>query len=229
MELTLAEELLLLALHDAKGSVRIRAAKPGLAGALLADLGRSGGIRVASKKIEPTSVQAHANPTLVRALATIAGSKKPRPAAHWIKRLPVELRPIVDTLAQRLVDQGVLGRQRKTLLGLFPTNYFPTLDHEPERLLRERLRTVLVDGAAPTEQDALLIGLLVPLNLIKDLVNRQERKQAKARAKEVADTGVPGNAVHDAVQQEIMAVIVPVLAAAAAGSAGSDGGGGGGS
>ena len=85
---------------------------------------------------------------------------------------------------------------------------FRERDPMPEQQLRSRLRAVLVEGAEPTEWDALLLSLLVPLDLVKRVVDRSERKAAEARAKAIADRGPVGESVRKEVQDEVTAMIV---------------------
>jgi hypothetical protein len=67
MELTLAEELLLLALHDEKGSTGFTQIDPGLAGALLVDLGRLGALRPEGRELAAVAGSEPKHPVLARA------------------------------------------------------------------------------------------------------------------------------------------------------------------
>jgi hypothetical protein len=113
-----------------------------------------------------------------------------------------------ERVATGLVERGVLDAERSKTLGLFKSVRFPQRDPEPERALRAHLRDVLVERAEPTEWDALLLSLLVPLDLVKRVVDRSERKAAEARAKDIADRGPVGDAVRKEVQKEVTAMIV---------------------
>lgn len=220
MELILAEELLLLALHDEKGSTGFTQIDPGLAGALLVDLERLGALRPEGKELAVVTDTVPQHPALVRVHAAISASAKRRSAKSWVGRLPGELKPLTGTIAAPLVDRGVLTKQRSKFLGLFPSTRFPEADPEPERALRSRLRAVLLGEREPATSDALLLGLLVPLDLVGSLVDKDQRRAAKKRAKEIADGGIAGTAVSDAVREiqaaVLVAMIVPVVAAGSA-------------
>ena len=77
---------------------------------------------------------------------------------------------------------------------------------------------MLVEGAEPDAFDTSLLGLLVPLDLVKRVVEKDERKAAKARAKEIAERGPVGDAVKAAVQEQVMAAVIAATTAAAAGA-----------
>ncbi|HUA47685.1 MAG TPA: GPP34 family phosphoprotein [Solirubrobacteraceae bacterium] len=101
---------------------------------------------------------------------------------------------------------------------------FPTLDSAPERDLRGRLRDVLLADREPTEDRALLVGLLEPLGLIDSIVPRDRRRGARGRAKAVAEQGIAGTAVRDAIrpmQTAVRAAIAPLLMSAPTDRAGT--------
>ncbi len=223
MNLILAEETLLIALDDRNGRDTTKLGSDvGLAGALLLDLARlellsldAQGKVVAVDGAEPGHELVHA------AYRVIRESSKPRNADGWVRRLPRELKPLRHQLARGLVRRGILSEQRSKRLGVLPTTRFPTVDPAPERDLRERLREVLLAGRDPTEEEALLLGLLEPLGLIDSLVAREERRAARRRAKAVATQGLAGTAVRDAIRAVQAGVLAGVVAATSATTAGS--------
>lgn len=212
MELILAEQTLLIALDDAKGRDTTKwAGDAGLAAALLLDLARRDLVEVADGHVVAVDGRDPGHELLRDAHAAIGASDQRRTAKGWVDRLPRELKPLRTRLARGLVERGVLAEEHKKLLGLLPTTRFPEADPAPERDLRARLRDVLVMGREPSEEEALLIGLLDPLELIDNVVERDERRAARKRAKEVAEQGIAGTAVRDAaaaVQAAIMASVV---------------------
>jgi hypothetical protein len=216
----IAEELLLLLLDDEKGAnqLMVYAVDGGLAGALLLDLVASGRLDERDGKLIATGSEP-SEPALAVVWRTIREADEPRDAKHWVSKLPGKLKPIQGTVAQGLVARGVLDEQRRKLLGLFKTMRYPEVDPGPEDELRARLRSVLVDGAAPDPRTASLLGLLVPMDMVKRLVERPERKAAGQRAKAIAERGAVGDAVHAAVQAEIMSAVAAGFVAVAGGTA----------
>jgi Golgi phosphoprotein 3 len=207
----LAEELLLISLDDESGGPGMTEnLDAGLAGALLLDLAAAGAIEVQDADIVAVGTAPPGAPSA--ALAAIREEDRARNAKHWVGRLPRALKPIRATVAEPLVQQGVLADEKRKLLGLFPSRRFPERNPEPERALRARIRAVLLDGEEPDPQTAQLIGLLQPLGLIGRVVKGSEGRAAKRRAKELGDRGVVGNAVERAVQEELAAVLVAITA-----------------
>jgi Golgi phosphoprotein 3 (GPP34) len=222
MELILAEQLLLLFLDDEKGSDQASwGGDPGLAGAILLDLTARRALMEADGDLVAVPGAEPDHPLLAAAHAAIDASDKRRDAKGWVGRLPKELKPLRERVAERLVERGVLTEQRRKLLGLFPSTRFPASDAEPERELRERLRAVLLVERQPTPQEAMLIALLGPYDQVKRLVPRDRRKDAQRRAKEVAEGGATAKAVDDTIKGIQAAVIASTTAAIVATTASS--------
>jgi Golgi phosphoprotein 3 (GPP34) len=223
MDLILAEEFLLIALDDEKGTIKLvgKDAKPGLAGALLLDLAAAGAVRVEDDKIQADPSARVEHPMLREAHAVIAGSDKQRKVKGWVDRLPRELKPIDDRLADGLVERGILRREEGKVLGLFSSTKFPEADGSAEADVRGRVTAVLRSERQPTPREATLIALLRSYDVIAKLVAKEDRKAAKARAKEVADQGIAGKAVDDTLKATQAAVIAATATAATVAASGS--------
>ena len=92
---------------------------------------------------------------------------------------------------------------------------------------------MLLQGARPTEDEALLLGLLQGYGLIKTLVPRDRRAEAVERSHAVVIGGPESAAVAAATQAALTAILTATLVSGmhhgiGAGLGGGDGGGGGG-
>lgn len=214
MEQLLAEELLLLGLDERTGSLQTSQLDIGLAAALLVDLGRRAALRPAGGRLHPVLGAAPGDPLLARVHEVMA-STEPRTARSWLVRLPRALRPITSAVAGGLVERGTLHERRDKVLGLFPVTRLPLADFGLHRELLARLRAVLRGRRTPEEHDMLLLGLLLPLELVCGLVEQGERGAARQQARTIAGGRVtattPGAAVH-----EVQAAVVAGLTASAA-------------
>ncbi|NPD06614.1 GPP34 family phosphoprotein [Nocardioides sp. zg-1308] len=123
----------------------------------------------------------------------------------------------VEPVALALRDAGVVDIEEKRALGLVPAKY-PVRDPEPERRVRERLRTVLA-GGTPQPADATLLAILQGLGIaakvLEDEAGGLGRKELKARIEDVATHVQAGTAVARAVEAMntaiMTAAIVPVI------------------
>jgi len=222
MDLILAEQLLLIQLDDEKGGDMSEwGGDPGLAGALLLDLARADALEAGEDgdlRLAPGPPPSH--PVLAAAHRAIAEGK-PRDAKGWIGRLQKDLKPIRAVVAEGLVARGVVDERRRKLLGIIPQTRFPQRDPEPERALRARLAQVLTAGREPTDEEAMLVALMLPFGLVEKAVDKAERKHAKQRAETIAEHGLAGKAVAATVRDVQTAVMVATMASITAATAGS--------
>jgi Golgi phosphoprotein 3 (GPP34) len=215
-DLLLAEELLLLSLDDEKGSdFTWSGLDPGLAGALLIELTEMGTLRVDGEGNLVAGGPRPGDALLAEALDVVTSSDRPRGAKHWVDRLPGKLKPLRRRIAERLVDRGILGEERREVLGMTMSHRYPERDSGPEQALRDRLMNALIGDGEPGPRDAELICLLRPFELIAKNVPREHRKEARRRAKEIAETGPASSAVRDAVMEVQAAIVVTVATTAA--------------
>jgi len=64
----------------------------------------------------------------------------------------------------------------------------------------------------------------VPYDQTRKLVDKEHRKAAKARAKDIADEGIAGKAVSDAVQAEVTSTVLTAAVGAGVAASASSGG-----
>lgn len=226
MDTLLAEDLLLLLLDDVKGLPSSMAPiQTVLGGALLAELALREHVTVAEKtsvwksaKVLPsTSLSPPADPVLRAALEQV--SEKERSASDLVARLG---KGLMDRLAERLLERGILERRDEKVLGLFPRTRWPAADLTHELELRRMLTSVLVQGAEPDPRLGTLIALLWSSNRVHQAVDHEgmPAREVKKRAKEVAQGEWAAKAVKDAIDASTAAVIAVVAATSAAAGSG---------
>lgn len=127
------------------------------------------------------------------ARALITSSEKRRPADDRVSRLPKTIGPLRARVAAGLVARGVLREEHAKRLGLFATVRYPIVDDRDVAAARGRLLAVLAREAAPTERDALLLGLLERVDLVERVTDGQpDPELLELRAMEVAKHGLVG-------------------------------------
>ncbi|MEV4581788.1 GPP34 family phosphoprotein [Nonomuraea jabiensis] len=197
MTVTIAEELLLLAYNDEKGTQLVSGTQldPALAGALLAELAVNGRLELSDKKVAVKDPSPLGDPELDATLARIAEEGKERKPAWWVQRL--QSGKLRKRLLTRLAESGVLSEQRGKVLGVFPTTRWPEANPEVEAAVRDRVISALA-GADPDARTAVLIAIAHAAKL--------DRKAfpgaSKQRVKEIAE----GAWTADAVAQTIAAI-----------------------
>lgn len=218
--MTLAEDLMLLALHEERGRPLVSQmyVECGLVGAVLAELLIAGRIALTGRKgdevvvLDPTPL---GTPEEDAALARMIG-ERPRRVQWWVNKLKPQLRQ--RTLA-RLVAWGVLREDRSHVLGFIPVTRHPEANPIPERELRARLWSALM-GAPVGVRDATLLALVQACRMNRAVFPQLDRREFKRRVEALQAGGEIAEAVRRAIQQLEAAMIAAVAASGAAAAAG---------
>jgi Golgi phosphoprotein 3 len=209
-KLSLAEELLLLALNDEKGTVLMTGSiglPYGLAGALLVELIDAGLLRIDGKALVAAPAGSARDEVLDGVLAQVRSAKRNRNLTSWVGRIGRSGRKIKAKIADRLVAKGILQKEEHRLLLIFSTTRFPQVNPLPEYGVRERIRTALRGMTPPDGRTAALISLVHACDLVGMLFDKGERREAKKKAKEISASQPVGSAVARTVQAVRAAVI----------------------
>jgi Golgi phosphoprotein 3 len=220
--LSLAEELLLLAIDDESNRVPMAQSSKldyVLAGAVLMDLLLTDRLRFADGKLAVADASPTGDAVLDDALTKLERSAKPRSPQHWVNRLAGD--HLRDRVIDELVQRQIVRREEHHILGIFPANRFPTEDPTPEQAVRARLRAVLLEGREPEPRDAALVALLKAGDLLGAVLSKEERHRAGERVKELTRPAAVGKATTQtiaAVEAAADAVMAAVIAAVVAAS-----------
>jgi hypothetical protein len=209
--LKLTEELLLLALRDKKGTLVSSASMAlpfGLAGAVLMELTLRQRVSIEDNKFVIRDATPTGDDILDEALAKIQSSKKNRKPQYWVSKLS-KIKKMKDRLLDRLVNEGILRREEHRILRVIPSKRYPTVYSGPEMKLRKQIRSVVLQGKKPDERTMIITSLVQACNLVKEIFEKEERKEAKKRMKEISK----GDAVAKAVTDTVAGVQAAVIAA----------------
>ncbi|MFC5291112.1 GPP34 family phosphoprotein [Actinokineospora guangxiensis] len=214
-----AHDLLLLLIDDESGKVSFGMSEPdkALAGAVLVDLAERDLVGVADGRLAAKPGPTPPEPVLAQALAVVRERDGQKPK-NVLGPLAKGLR---DHLADDLVEAGILRRDEKKVLGLFPTTRLPTADASRETTLRAHLAAVLAGTAEPDGRTGALIALLHAMDVVTRVIPADDKKAAKRRAKQIAVGDWAAAAVRKAVQEVQSAVMVAVIASTGATTAGT--------
>ncbi|MFF9474132.1 GPP34 family phosphoprotein [Streptomyces roseolus] len=221
MSITLAEEITLLSLDDASGEAKeSQAAAWAVAGGILLELALAGRVSVAGGRLTVTDEDPTGEALLdgrLAALAEWAGRRDGAPkVSEWLRK--DQAKAPAATVA-RLCERGLVVEETRRVLGLFRVRRYPEADGSVERELRERLRAVVLDGAAPDERTAGLIALLHGAKLHRIAFPGEPREEVAARMAELAEGRWAGEGVREAIRdmQAAMTALTVVTIVTAAG------------
>ena len=219
--LTLAEQLLLLSLHDEKGSVLASASTAlpyGLAGATILDLYFEERITFNNTQVHVVDQMPTGNELLDEVLALLSHTTNTHDIKYWIRRMRRKVNDLTDRVAERLVAQHILAQEEHQFLWVINYQRYPTQDSLPEAALRDTLRAIIVDDQPPTESETALLSLIKACNLFREIFPREERKIAAQKITTIIEDEAVGKAVSATVREvtgAVMAAITASMAAAA--------------
>ncbi|NBD37053.1 MAG: hypothetical protein GVY10_00595 [Verrucomicrobia bacterium] len=207
--LTLAEQLLLLALDDETGQLRQlpdRALDYGLAGAILADLTRAGRIEVTDdgvKVLDPKPV--HSVPEDLGLRKLVEGEVESLGAV--LSHLAGDSHQLRQQVIGHLVEKGVLKEENKEILWVFHYSRYPLADPLAESSVKQRVRGIVMKGEELTMRQSVLISLLQACQLGRILFTEEEWRNCRERVEEIARNDKIGSAVMKCLQEIQRAIL----------------------
>ena len=214
-DLTLYEEILLLALDDKKGTTDLGGMYTrAMGGAVLAELVMRQAIAVGDdkqKKVNLVSGQPLGDSILDECLQQIAEQKKDKSARAWVMKFS-NLKDFKNRTARQLVTKGILKESEDKVLGLFKRTIFPESDHGPERELVERLRKAIFTYSSEVEaRTVVIVALAQATGLLNKIFDKKKLKERKKRLEKLTSGSVAGQATKEAVEAVQAAILVSTV------------------
>ncbi|MFW6095987.1 MAG: GOLPH3/VPS74 family protein [Bacteroidota bacterium] len=217
MELNLIESFLLLALDSKKGKFLTDplAINHGLAGAILMKLAIVNKIEIKKRRVYVVDNTPLGVDYIDRMLSYIYSSRKNRKVKYWVNRLASKWREMRIDLFDSLIHKGILTRERRKFLGLFPYTIYPVEDLTPVLELHNKLRRI-VDGEEKVNAKSLMLfSLLESTKLTRVLFSsRSEYKKGKKRIDELTKDFDTSSFIHVTIK-EVCAVVITASTSAA--------------
>ncbi len=179
--LSLAEQIFLLSLDDNTGHsfpLPEKALELALAAALLMGLADA-------KRIDPSvSPLRILNSELTgdALLDDVLLDLQKRPGSTLgdsIRRIAGHSHVIKEVVARRLVEKGILRKEKETFLWVLADERFPIIDHQEERAVRQRIRQVVLEERTPEPKDIAIIALVEACDLMYTILTPVEYKKAR--------------------------------------------------
>ncbi len=220
-ELYLHEELLLLALKDAGGTLESKAAmyQYALGGAILAELLLAGRVTVGDDKkklVDHVPGPVFREPLLEECLDLIGSAKRRRRAVNWVSRF-ARIKNLKHRVAQGLCRRGILHASEDKVLWLFTRRIYPERDPVPEQGIIERLaQAIFGDTGEVDSRTAILLALAQGTGMLPIHFDKKQLKARKHRIEQIADGQLLGAATREAVRAAQVAAIAACTAACTA-------------
>jgi hypothetical protein len=198
----IAEDLLLLLLDDRSGKPQTGHVEIALGGAVLVDLALQGLVEVAtpgsswrSAKLRPVPGARSEDRVLAGALGAVVETRAAQKLVGKVGK------GLVEVLAERQRQRGVLDRRDEKVLGLVTRTRWPSRDPSRKESIRRGLVVILVQRGHADARNAALIGLLLAVHGLHRTITHPDAsaRALKRRAKEVAQESWAAPTVKEAV------------------------------
>ncbi|MDR7085241.1 hypothetical protein J2X11_000080 [Aeromicrobium panaciterrae] len=218
-----AEDFLLIATDPVSGKPLISSpqADPVFGGAFLLDLVTAGRLTLEGEGRKARVIIANRAP-VDDPLTELAfdrirnrGMQKPQ---HVVTRLGKNGR---KDLYESLATKGLVRSRQVKALGIFPLTRHDIIDTARRDDLLTRIRSALLHDQPTDAQTGPLIGLLSAADMVRIVVDKPDRKAAKAKAKVLAEGDWASEGVRKAIQAAQAAITAGVVAATSAAASGS--------
>jgi hypothetical protein len=216
--LFLHEEIMLLALRDAEGTIPAGACYTyAVAGAVLADLLMSHRIAIEATRwrrlVTLVSRTSLGEPFIDECLGRIAAAKRRASLGTWVSRIAGTAN-LKHRAAEHLCKRGILRADTGKILLVFTRRIYPEVNPEPERSLIERLnRAIFTDAQDVDPRTAALVSLANSADLLGLVFDRRELRRRKARIKQIAGGERVGQAIRDVISAANGAAAAAMMAA----------------
>ena len=187
--LTLADEIVVLALDDSSGEISptyLPVASIAAVGGILMELALQGRIDTDLKSLFIVNPAPTGDDLLDPILSEIGAEPERHSSAWWIDELSGRHPDLVERILRRLVKAGILRQEERRFLWVFSRRAYPQVSGREEREAKARLMAVLFKDEVPDPRDTLLLGLANSTGALSKILTEDELAKASRRTSEVA-------------------------------------------
>jgi golgi phosphoprotein 3 len=219
-DLALHEQLLLLALHDEKGTMHTWLFAYAAAAAILVELIDRGKLGIEHVKAHAILNATDTSPTglalLDDVLKQVANVPRPLPVESWITSIAASA-GLQDRIADALCQRGILARSEGRVLWVFSRKTYPTADSAPEKALVAALQSELTGTAPLTAHGSVLLALGHETSILAHVFDAAQLTTHRDRINDAMKLAALAPAQQDVVRAAV-AAIANVRTAAIAGA-----------
>ena len=202
-KLSIAEEVMLLMLHDNDGSfIRVPdwSLRYALSGAVLMDLALRNRIDTDLKTLSITEKTPTGDNILDGLLKNIASEEEEQTIRFWIERTAVHADAIREAALARLVERGILSQEQHRFLWVFKSRRYPVSDEgAADKEVKLRIVEVLLTDTIPDPHDVVLICLTHATGILNSIFARSQLRNVEQRIEDVRKLDLIGQAIASAI------------------------------
>lgn len=200
--LRIAEELILLLLHDSDGSFAHLpewSRRYSLSGALLMELAEKRRIDSDLDNLFVIDDEPLGIPVADAVLKTIAAAEERHDIRYWVERVAEQAEEIREEALQGLVERGIVEQVDERVLWVFRSRRFPIIDGSAEQETKLRLFEVLFSNAVPSPRDVTLLCLSHASGILNAILSSKQLETVADRIEIVRKLDLIGQTVATAI------------------------------
>lgn len=208
MNLTLIDQLTLLALDDKKGTFvpDSTSFKYAIAGAVILELALEEKIEILDSRVKVKERSKTGDKVLDVYFDLIIQSNRERKIKTWIEKFGEKAKHIKkDTLA-KLIENQILTKKQDKFLWVFTYNKYPAQNARPETHLKDRLYQIIMHGHRPELKEIMLLNLIESCGLGKEVFGKENAKNFKKTVKQINQYDQLSGAVNKSIKEVCDAV-----------------------
>ncbi|MYD42282.1 MAG: GPP34 family phosphoprotein [Gammaproteobacteria bacterium] len=202
MALSIAEEVLLLTLHDSDGTfikVPEYTMRYALSGAVLMDLALHNRIDTDLEAMKIVDATPTSDSILDGMLKFMSIESDEQTARYWIERTAVYADSIREAALERLVEHGILEQAEHRFLWVFKSRRYPIIDGKADKEVKLRIAEVLFTDTIPNPRDIALICLTHATGLLESIFTRSQLREVEDRIEQVRRLDLIGQTLANAI------------------------------
>ncbi len=200
--LSIAEEIMLLLLHDEDGSfVRLPewSRRYALSGAVLMELAENRRIDSDVNRLFVIRDEPIGSATADAVLKEIATEKQEKDIRYWVERTAERADDIREEALARLSTKGIIEQVDERFLWVFRSRRYPVIDGTAEKETKLRLFEVLFSDAIPSPRDVILLCLAHASGILNEMLPRKQLDTVSDRIETVRKLDLIGQTVATAI------------------------------
>ena len=200
--LSIAEEIMLLLLHDDDGSfVRLPewSRRYALSGAVLMELAENRKIDTDLNRLFVIRDESIGSPVADSVLKEIAKEEEEKDIRYWVERIAERADEIRQEALDGLIQRGIIERSDERFLWVFRSRRYPVIDGTAEKETKLRLFEVLFSDAIPSPRDVVLLCLAHASGILNEMLPRKQLNAVQDRIETVRKLDLIGQTVATAI------------------------------
>lgn len=211
--LTLTEELLLLAIHDDKGTIIFASSANipyGLGATIILDLVEKKSINLENNKISIINEVKTGVEFLDFSLSILIKSGKQLNIKEAIIELSHKYLDIQNFVLDNLVTSGILKREFTKFMFMIKFSKYPTLDPAEELKTRDQIYKAVLLGIEPNDRLRALISLIYICHLIDEVFPKRHRETAHKNILEIMESDKISKVVSEIISEISIMTASPI-------------------